>query len=290
MTRSFFSFAALGLTATTALAQSAWLPAPGELLLTPNYTYFTYDKFLVGKQVVTALKDNGAKWTQHAANLSTEYGISEDFAADLTFGYVRADTGNFAGFGRTSVDGIADTTFGLRYRLVDEHRSESAWVPTLSLRVGGIIEGSYDVTYAAPLNVGNGASGVETSLLFGKQFGDSGFGVFGDLGFRHRAEGVPEDLFGSAGIFQRIGGFSLSFAYRHSQGLSGGDIGGPGFGTTYGFPQTREIAQLVEGGLGYTDQGGRTYQFTVAQKVAGRNTGEKFVLGFAVTFPFQLRK
>lgn len=288
MKRFSMSLLALGVTVGTAFAQSAWLPAEGELLLTPGYTFFTFDKFLVGKQQVTALKDNNARWSQHAGYISTEYGVTPKLAADLTLGYVRADTGDFAGFGRTSTDGLADTSIGLRYQLLKEDESGNAWTPTVAIRVGAIIEGTYKVDYAAPLNVGDGASGFETSLLFGKQIGDSGFGLFGDIGYRWRSQDVPEDIFGSAGVFQRLGGFTLSVAYRHTQGLSGGDIGGPGFGATYGFPQVREISQLVEGGLGFTDKGGRTYQFTVAQKIAGRNTGEKFVLGFAVTLPFQL--
>lgn len=284
----FTGCACVGLGFSSA-AQSAWLPAAGELSLTPGYTFLTYDTFLVGKVKMAPLKANGASFDQHTGFISAEYGLSENFAADLTVGYTRASTGKFNGFGRTSVDGLADTTFGLRYRLVDEAKAAQAWMPTLALRVGGIIEGTYDLNNASPLNAGDGASGVEIALLLGKEFGDTGFGFFGDLGWRHRAEDVPEDIFGSAGIFQRFAGFTGSFAYRHTQGLSGGDIGGPGFGTAYGFQQVREIAQLIEGGLGYTDAGGRTYQFTVAQKVAGRNTGNKLVLGFAITLPFQLK-
>ena len=276
-----------------AWAQSAWLPSEGELVLTPGYVFSTFDAFRVGDQKVTVLRDNNASFDQHNAFVVAEYGITPDLAADLNIGYVRAGTGDFAGFGRTSVDGLSDTSIGLRYRLLQPSESGS-WVPNLAIRVAGIVEGSYDVAYAAPLNPGDGASGGEVSLLFGHQYSSIGFGYFGDFGFRHRAERVPQDLFGSFGIFQDLSvtglrGVTLSLAYRHTQGLSGGDIGGPGFGTIYGFPQVRERLQLVEGGLGYTDAGGRTYQFTVGMKIDGRNTGERTVYGFSVSFPLRLR-
>jgi hypothetical protein len=287
---------ALGIAAISttipALAQSVWLPSAGELVLTPGYVFSTFDTFRVGHQKVTVLRDNNASFDQHNGFVVAEYGIAPDLAADLNIGYVRAGTGDFAGFGRTSVDGLSDTSIGLRYRLL--HPEAGSWVPNLAIRVAGIIEGSYDVAYAAPLNPGDGASGGEASLLFGSQFPSTGFGYFGDFGFRHRSEQVPQDLFGSFGIFQDLSkaglrGVALSLAYRHTQGLSGGDIGGPGFGTLYGFPQVRERLQLVEGGIGYTDAGGRTYQFTVGMKIDGRNTGERTVYGFSVSFPLRLK-
>ena len=34
--------------ATGALAQSVWLPEKGQLVVTPGYSYQTYDEFLAG--------------------------------------------------------------------------------------------------------------------------------------------------------------------------------------------------------------------------------------------------
>ena len=68
----------------------------------------------------------------------------------------------------------------------------------------------------------------------------------------------------------------------------GGDLLGDRVPVTPG-PQVRERLQLVEGGIGYTDAGGRTYQFTVGMKIDGRNTGERTVYGFSVSFPLRLK-
>ncbi len=294
MKRTSLLFAAFGLTAATAVAQSAFLPSEGELVATPGYLYSTYDKFWAGKTEVSVLKDNNASFDQHNGFVAFEYGLTPRIALDATVGYVYATTGHFTGFGRTSTDGLADTSFGLRYLLVDGATKTDSWIPNVAVRAGGIAEGSYNVQYSAPLNAGDGASGVEGSLIATKVYSKLGTGYFAEIGFRHRAELVQDDIFGSVGIFQefsRIGlkGFSISVAYRQTEALSGGDIGGPGFGSTYGFPQVREISKAAEVGVAYTDAGRRSYQFTFAQKFDGRNTGEGSLFLFSISLPLQLK-
>jgi hypothetical protein len=113
-----------------------------------------------------------------------------------------------------------------------------------------------------------------------------GFGLYGDVGWRIRTEDVPEDLFGAAGLYLTWKFATLNVGYRGVKGLSGPDIGGPGFLVTYGFPQTKEISQNIETALGITDKGGRYYQFFYAHTLDGRNTGQKNVFGAAIRFPF----
>jgi hypothetical protein len=48
----------------------------------------------------------------------------------------------------------------------------------------------------------------------------------------------------------------------------------------------KEINQLFEGAVGYTDTGGRHYQFTIAMSLDGRNTGDKLIYGFSIGLPF----
>ena len=73
-----------------ALAQSAYLPAAGELNITPGYSFASYDVFRVGTTRVKPLRANNASFDQHAGYLSGEYGLSENFALDVTVGYTRA--------------------------------------------------------------------------------------------------------------------------------------------------------------------------------------------------------
>ena len=279
---SFAITGALSTIALSAAAQSAWLPEKGELVVTPGYTYQSYDEFWLGKTRVKLPEDI----VQQTGFVNFEYGIIPRLAADFTIGYTRVDFNPpGADFKR---DGLDDTRIGLRYRLVDENASGNRWIPAVALRAGGIIAGTYDVPNTLPpINPGDGANGFETSLSFGKRFGETGFGAYGSFGGRVRDHDVPADIFGSAGVFKQLGPVTVNFGYRHTQGLSGGDIGGPGFGTTFGFPQVKEIDQSIEGGISYTDKGGRSYQFLVANTLDGRNTGEKLIFGLNISVPLR---
>lgn len=276
----FLAVAALAL-GGSAFAQSAWLPTQGTLLVTPGYTYQTFDDFWMGKNDATLPDD----LTQHTGYLNFEYGILPDLTADLTVGYAHSEL-EPAG----SDDGLTDTYFGLRYRLVDEAAQESAWVPTVTVRVGGIIAGSYDENF--PFSVGDGAHGADFTLMLGKMFGESGFGLYGDFGYRVRESPVPDEVFGRIGALQSLGPVTLSVGYRHVQSTSGLNIGVAPFNpaaAATGFPALKEIQQLIEGGIAYTDGGGRSYQFLIAHALDGRNTGDKLVVGFAITIPLSLR-
>jgi len=278
---------ALGPVPLACFGQSAWLPAKHEFKVTPGFTYSTFDEFWVGRMRVDPLQANNESLDQYTGYVAVEYGILDNLAADVTVGYTT--TSSTETFGNESDDGLTDTLLGLRYRLLDENAPPCPYSPTLSLRVGAVIPGTYDENQ--PFSVGDGAYAFESSLLLGKAFGSSGFGMYGDIGYRVRETPVPNDLFGSAGFYQQIGGdVTLAAGYRHVQSLSGLDIGGPGFnpalGSSHGFPAVKEIVQLVEGAISYTDPGGRNYQLTVAKSVDGRNTGDKWIVGFNVTFAF----
>ena len=268
------------LSAASASAQySAYLPGKSQFVVTPTYVFSTYDSFWAGDQKVKLQAATGAKeQNQHTGSIGLEYGMCEVFALDATLGYTAAI---FSGGSEDS--GLSDTTLGVRWNFVDERKINCPYMPTMSLRLGGIIRGTYDPKF--PFSAGDGASGFESSLLFGKAI-CPGFGLYGDIGWRIRTHDVPQDLFGSVGAYATSHGFTLSAGYRHVQGLSGPDIGGPGFMTTYGFPQVKEINQLVEAGLGYRDSGGRYYQVFGAFSVDGRNTGDKTVIGGSISFPF----
>jgi len=272
----------------SAHAQSAWLPEAGEFIVTPGFTFSTFDEFWVGGTLVGPLKANDESLNQYTGYIGLEYGILENLSADLTMGYTWTSSTTTLGEGD---DGLADTLFGLTYRFVEETEA----IPAIAFRVGGILAGTYDE--GTPFSAGDGANGIETSLLFGKSFGDSGFGVYGDVGYRVRDNPVPNEWFTSAGAFKQFEGLfngedALTFnvGYRYVGSVDGLDIGGPGFdpakGEIQGFPAVKEVNHLLEGAIGYTDAGGRLYQFTVAGSLDGENTGDKIIFGVSISVPF----
>ena len=271
---------ALSAAALPAVAQtSAYTPAPGQLIVSPAYAYQSFDKAWVGKTKITLPDDI----TQHTGVIAFDYGITSKFAVDAQIGYVRTDSDAFGPGMRD--DGLTDTMVGLRYKLVDETAVDCRWSPTLSLRAGAIIEGTYQQNQ--PYSAGDGASGFEVSLQWGKAIGTTGLALYGDFGYRWRNHDVPEDLFGSVGLSYTIANsVTLSGGYRHTQGLSGPDIGAPAFTS---WPIAREISQLAEFSLSYTDKGGRTYAVFGGVSLDGRNTGDKTIFGATISIPIQLR-
>lgn len=265
---------------TAAQAQySAWLPSEQQFVVTPGFTYSTFDRFWMGDQKVDN-PPNGESLDQYTPYIGLEYGILRDLALDATVGYTWTETDAF-GPNSSSDNGLADTYIGMRYRFHDEKKDPDCWLPSMAIRVGGVIPGTYDEDF--PFSAGDGAAAIEGSLLLAREI-CPGFGAFADIGYRFR-DGVPDDVFGSAGLYAGFKGFTGSVAYRHVQGTSGPDIGDPGFGTRFGFPEVKEISQNLEYGLGYTDSGGRFYQVFYAHTIDGRNTGRRDIIGVSASFP-----
>ena len=285
MKRIILGAFAIALTATAAHAQlSAYTPQRNQLFATVAYQFQRYDQFWVGDtEIDLSLATGYDVQYQHSTYLTLEYGILDDLALDVTFGYSWTEFHDGPGPDLTD-DGWTDTTFGVRYRVLDERDFTCPFVPTLTLRVGGIVAGTYDPEF--PFSSGDGADGIETSALLAKQL-CPGLGLYGEIGYRWRDEDVPDDLFGAAGLAVTwIERLTLSVGYRHTEGQGGPDIGGPGFGVDYGFPQVKEVDQRIEASLGYTDGGGRNYAFYFAQTLDGRNTGEKSIFGISISIPF----
>lgn len=257
-------------------AQSAWLPEPKTWSVTPSYTFETYDDVRVG--------DRKAKLPssidQHTFQVALEYGINERFAADLALGVI-----SVSGATGSDESGLADTRLGVRWMAVDETQSNPS--PTISLRAGAIIQGSYNASATGfPNTPGAGASGAEFSVLLGKTLGETGLSAYGEMGFQVFTEDVPADFFGSIGLsYELPHNFDVSIGFTHFQSLSGSDASAPGFNPARS-PELKRESNEVYFGLGYQDQGGRHYQVLYARTIDGRNIGERNAFTVSVTFTF----
>lgn len=275
--RSIVVAAVVGLALTTpALAQTAHVPEPGHLTLTPVATLQTFDQIWAGRTRMALPSD----LAQRTAAVSVDFGLRDGVALDATVGYSVTES---TAFGGPATDrGLSDTAVGVRWRLLNEHESGRPHAyPTLAIRVGGVIRGTYEDN--RPFSVGDGGSGIEVSLLADKTL-PGGIGVQQEVGYRRRNRSVPSDLVGGAGLYRSFGAATISGNYRVVQGQSGPDIGDPDFE----FRLLRETDHVASAGLGVA-HGGRYYQVFGAKSVRGRNTGAKVVLGAAVTFSFRVR-
>ena len=152
------------------------LPEPDQFVVTPWYNFSVFRKLWIGETKTSIEIKPEDDFELNDGMIRLDYGLSRRFALDLTMGYTSAATKAWNPQNEPqSAQGLMDTQLGVRYRVLDETADQRWYVPTLTLRLGGIIKGSYDPDF--PMAPGDGASGIETSVMMTKTLSPSGFGV-----------------------------------------------------------------------------------------------------------------
>ncbi len=307
---SFLSF----LLATQLSAQQAWAPYERQLWVRPVFVHSRYDS--------AYLANNFAKYDDdvriNVASLSLEYGITDRLTADLTVGNGRLSRHRLVDryYGLTQIpetkdkNGILDSRIGLRYKITDEFDSKYSWMPTLSLRLGGIKKGDYD---RHPQALGDGANGVEANLYFAKDFNFWGLGTLGELSYRRREQPVPDDILYYGALYKRIASFIITLGGRGQFGQGGYDFADPRHRPPYNnynivipdqYPGVnlydmwvrdqrpawgrKENFHNVEVGFGFPDSYGNFYTIFYSQTYWGYNTPKLQTIGIAANLPFNL--
>ena len=153
--------------------------------------------------------------------IAMEYGITAKWAADLNVGYGTVGTRSFNPFAHAeSTTGLLDTTLGVRYQVWREGETSTPWwAPTLTLRAGAVLPGTYDKDF--PFAPGNRSAAIEPSVLLKKHFGWPGFGAYGDVFYRWMKTSGDDQYAAAIGLFQEIKTWTLNAGYRHFQQTSG---------------------------------------------------------------------
>ena len=274
--------AALAAPSLVMAADSAYVPKVGGIDTSLTISRSSYNNFYLGDVKVSNKDAFGSdeKVNQSTATLALRYGVNARTAIDVTVGYTSVD---FKPLDKKE-NGLDDTRVGVTTILADEFDDALAQynLPTVSLRVGAIIKGTYKTgeNVAGPTAPGLGANGAEAAVLFGKYFTSIGFGLNASAGFRYYAENVPGRLLWSAGAYQVIADqVVISGQVQASRAGTGPDIGGPGF--TGDFRVVRE--EKTEGELALTYTGIPDSQFGIfGAKVIGsgnRNVGDATTFG-----------
>jgi hypothetical protein len=207
--------------ATTANAEgdSPWMPIPGTLGIGLTYTdqyateYFKTNQYRTNG--VTEYVGEGDQLTLEpdqdyrfkTGYLKFTYGISENLAASVLFGYSDAFARTEPWYTYTNSyryppepkipnrplgaanHGVMDTHAGIKWRIVDEFNHD-VW-PTITLVTNAIIKGSYETQTQAAVGKGGGG-GYEVALLFGKQFG-ADYSLSFEIGTQRRGKELRKD-------------------------------------------------------------------------------------------------
>ena len=277
-----------------AFAQWADLPAPGQFVAGVVYeeseAYHIYVKGVSENVTYHAGGENyGIDINQ--GYVALQYGIAERWAADLNIGMTTVGWRFFDNGGIQSTTGLMDTSLGVRYQVFNEAKAESPWLPTLTLRLGGVIPGTYNENFAfAP---GLHSAAVEPEVLVKKHFAWTGFGAYGDALYRWNFTTHNDQFITVIGLFQQIKGWELDVGYRHLQTVSGSDIVYPvdpltNNGLSIIYPRDpREINDAIEAGFSYTTSKRHfRYGFHSRTVIGGNNTDRKFWVGGSLDIPF----
>lgn len=224
-----------------------------------------------------------------------QYGLNEQWAADLSLGYTTVGWRYFSNFSTDgaseSTSGLMDTSFGIRYQIFKEGGdSERPWLPTLAFRAGAVIPGTFDEHF--PFAPGNSSTAIEPELLVRKHFGWEGLGAYADALFRWNHTAANDQYIVSCGLLQEIQRWELNAGYRHLGTVNGDAISYDSATRAIDYPRApRENQDSIEAGFSY--QALRWpiksgfYSRTV---VNGANTDRKFWLGAFIEVPLNLTK
>ena len=259
---------------------SPWLPIPKSGSLGISYVSEDAETFYRGTTNVN-LPFGGLE--QQSIYLSADYGVTDSIALDVQAAHVSVSGDAPSPPGPPDQDGWADVNVGATWRFIDEYINPAA--PSMALRVGVTVAGDYEA--ALPTSTGDGADGVEASVILGKIFDDR-FALSTEVGYRNRSDDVPNETFINAKAFVVVGERWILNAQLHKTMASGNlDIGGSGFSPAR-FPETTEDIERF--GLG------AEFNLTPAFNVGvswfkvtdGRNTAEFDTIAATLTYRFDL--
>ena len=263
---------------------SPWLPDPETGSINISYVsqnateFYHLNNAPNQQQVKDTLKDTLSQDTVWAEG---RYGLSDEFALDFRVGGARSEYPPASGTTQESFSGLTDTNIGVTWRVVDEVVSQ---LPSIALRLGGIIAGNYKTGYINA--IGDGGNGLELSAMVGKFFADR-VALSGEFGYRDRDNDIPSDFFmnlsGGVLVMKSVG---LSINYKLINALSGIDIGRRGVFSRHRFPQVEEDIHFLGGTATFSVTDTTNIGVSYGEVLDGRNTAKSKVWSVSLGYSF----
>ncbi len=255
---------------------SPYTPVDGGGEIEVSWTRQTADSFNPGSARAPLPVD----LNQTSIAINASFGLTDKLALDFRTGYAKSEfTVDPVLAPRGGLDGLTDIMIGARYKFIDEVDGGPF---TATLGIAAIIDGGYQT--GAITAVGDGSSGGQVALAFGKQLG--AFSYSSSIGYRIRGDNVPDEIFGGTRLSLALANrFSIFGGLSFSDSTSGIDIGGPGFSPAR-FPEVEEDYKLwnIGGAASFTDS--LSLNVSYGQKFDGRNTARSnfFRVGLGYSF------
>jgi hypothetical protein len=275
-------------------AQWADLPDRGQLVVGAFYDESeAYHIWTANRQHNVTWRAGGERYgiDINQGYVTLQYGITKRWAADLAAGYTTVGWRYFSNFSTNgaaqSTSGLMDTAFGVRYQVLHQTYASSKWLPTLTLRVGAVLPGTFRQEF--PFAPGTRSAAVEPEVLVRKHFGWTGLGFYGDGLFRWNRTTANDQYIAAAGLFQQIRGWELHAGYRHLGTISGEDVILNADRSIFYPIAVRENNDSIEAGFNYTTSKRHwQYGFYTRTVLDGANSDGKFWFGGYLNVPFNI--
>ena len=254
---------------------SPWVPGDGEFRVSADLMTGASDQFFIG-DVST---DLGGDIEGTFLWFNGVYGYDDRWAFDIRTGYAQSQ------FETNPVqqEDISDTSFGASYQFINEFAADNG-LPTVTVRAGYTFGGGYETDVIDA--IGDGASGLDLSLLVGKSLTDQ-ISVAGDLTYRQRDDDVADAVkYLISGLFSTpVPGLGVQLSLGGSRTDSDVNIGGPDFGVDQ-FPLTDRDLDVLILGANYGFDNGIGVNVSYLNLLDGTNVPDTDVTTFSVSYSF----
>lgn len=256
----FVGFFGLANIAYLSHAEMPYVLEKGQKSYTLMHVSESFDSKWLG-----GVKSPIAQISQQTTWLGMAYGLTDRLQLQFDTGYTQSK------FDASDVrfSGVGDSRVGLKYFLLNEATGKPI---SLAIKSTAIIKGRYERSFAGnPHSPGDKANGLEMSFPFSRNVG--ALTLMGDVGYRVRADDVPDDAFYSFGLGWHIKRVFIQTRFQKQDGQGGLDIGVAPF-TPNDFHRTEEDRSIVDVGLSYDTPYGFALFTGLGGVISGRNTGD----------------
>lgn len=268
---------------------SPWLPEPDTGAISFSYVRQSADEKWTngGNDMGGTFKGPmpGGELVQGTMWIAADYALRDNVALDGRIGWANSELGS------DMDSGMADSTFGLTWRLADELIGQPV---SFAVRGGAILAGNYDTGTALPNTsggppgiyaIGDGGSGFEASAIVGKVFADR-VGVSVELGYRNRGNDIPANTFYNLAalllVNERV---TLAMDYQRINSDGDLDIGDMDFNPDR-FPEVAEEASVIGGRASFNLTDSMSATVFYGDTTDGRNTSASGIVGVSLNYSF----